>query len=161
MRLERVKILIVYDSVSPSITTTAVAKTIGDILEEKGIEVDSFFVNDVDKAVVKNYDCLLVGAPTIQFKASPAIMQFLEGLPSNEFSGKLAAAFDTQIKLFMSGSAVKGIEEKLKGLDFRLFTKPLVVYVEGKIKENKWHFKEGELEKAKKWALELADTLSK
>lgn len=155
------KILIIYDSVSPSKTTEAVAKTIGDALKEKGIEVDSFFVNDVDRAILKKYDCLLVGAPTIQFKASPAIMQFLEGLPSNEFSGKFAAAFDTQIKLFISGSAVKAIEEKLKNLGFRLFTKPLVVYVEGKIKENKWNFKEGELEKAKKWALGLVETLSK
>lgn len=158
---ERMKVLIVYDSVSPAKTTAAVAETIGGVLKERGFEVDSFFVNDADTSIVKNCDCLLAGAPTMQFKASPAIMQFLEGLPSNEFSGKLAAAFDTQVKLFLSGSAVKGIEGKLKGLGFRLFTKPLVAYVEGKIRQNEWRLKEGELEKAKKWAQGVAETLSK
>jgi flavodoxin len=158
---ERMKVLIVYDSVSPSKTTAAVAETIGGVLKEKGFEVDSFFVNDADKATVKNCDCLLAGAPTMQFKASPAIMQFLEGLPSNEFSGKLAAAFDTQVKLFLSGSAVKGIEGKLKSLGFRLFAAPLVAYVEGKMGENVWHLKEGEVDKAKTWAEELAKALTK
>lgn len=155
------KVLIVYDSVSPAKTTATVAETIGGVLKERGFEGDSFFVNDVDKAVVKNYDCLLAGAPTMQFKATPAIMQFLDDLPNNEFSGKLAAAFDTQVKLFISGSAVKGIEGKLKGLGFRLFNAPLIAYVEGKMGENDWHLREGELEKAKKWAQGVAETLSK
>jgi len=158
---ERMKILIVYDSVSPTKTTAAVAETIRGVLKEKGFEVDCFFVNDADKAAVKNYGCLLAGAPTMGFKATPAILQFLEGLPSDEFSGKLAAAFDTQVKVFISGSAVKGIEGKLKSLGFTLFTKPLVAYVEGKIKENERRLKEGELEKAEKWAQGVADTLSK
>jgi flavodoxin len=153
------KVLIVYDTVSPSRATEKVAIAIGDALKEKGLEVDSFFVNDVDKAVVKNYDCLLVGAPTMQFKATSGIMQFLDSLPSNELSGKLAAAFDTQIKLFMSGSAVKGIEGKLKDLGFKLVTASLVAYVEGKTRENEWHLKDGELEKIKNWAQELAQKL--
>jgi hypothetical protein len=88
-------------------------------------------------------------------------MQFLDILPSNEFSGKLAAAFDTQLQLRLSGSAVKGIEGRLKGLGFRLITAPLIAYVEGKAKQNEWHLKEGELEKAKNWAQEVAKALSK
>ena len=154
------KILVVYDSVSPSKTTAAVAKTIGDALKAQGLDVDSFFVNDVDKAAVKKYDCLLVGAPTIQFKASPVMLQFLEGLPSDEFSGKLAAAFDAQVKVFVSGSAVKGIESKLKGLGFSLCTKPLVAYEQG-IGHGGWRLRDGEAEKAKSWAQELAKTLTK
>jgi flavodoxin len=64
------KVLIVYDTVSPMKVTAKVAETIGAVLKEKGIAVDSFFVKDVDKAVVKNYDCLLAGAPTMAFRAS-------------------------------------------------------------------------------------------
>ena len=64
------KVLIVYDTVSPMRLTAKVAETIGGVLKEKGIEVDSFFVADVDKEVVKNYDCLLAGAPTMQFRVS-------------------------------------------------------------------------------------------
>jgi flavodoxin len=155
------KVLIVYDTVSPSKVTRFVAETIGGVLKEKGIEVDSHFVNDADKAVVKNYDCLLAGAPTMQFRATSGIMQFLDSLPSNEFSGKLAAAFDTQLQLWISGSAVKGIEGRLKSLGFRLITAPLIAYVEGNSRQNEWHLKEGELEKAKNWAQELAETLRK
>ena len=90
------KVLIVYDTVSPMRLTAKVAETIGGVLKEKEIEVVSFFVKDVDKAIVKDYDCLVAGAPTMYFRASKGIMQFLDGLPNKEFSGKLAAAFDTQ-----------------------------------------------------------------
>jgi flavodoxin len=156
-----VKVLIVYDSVSPSKTTAAVAFAIRDALKEKGVQVESFFVEDVDKTSVKNCDCLLAGAPTMAFKPSSGMTDFLKGLPSSDCSGKLAAAFDTQVKLFISGSAVKGIESELKKLGFDLFTKPLVTYVDGKMKENIWHLKDGEIEKAKSWAEELAKTLAR
>jgi len=155
------KVLIVYDTVSPMRLTARVAETIGGVLKEKGIEVDSFFVKDVDKDVVKNYDCLVAGAPTMAFRASIGMRQFLDGLPSEDFSGKLAAAFDTQVQSRFSGNAAKGIEGKLKGLGFKLITAPLIVYVEGKLRQNEWRFKEGELEKAKRWAQTFAEVLSK
>jgi flavodoxin len=156
-----VKVLIVYDTVSPMKLTAKVAETIGGVLKEKGIEVDSFFVVDVDKAVVKNYDCLLAGAPTMRFRVSTRMRQFLDDLPSKDFSGKLAAAFDTQVQSRFSASAAKGIEGKLKGLGFKLITAPLIAYVEGKLRQNEWRLKEGELEKAKKWAQEVAEAISK
>ena len=154
------KVIIVYESVSPSQVTASVAETIRGVLKEKGIEVDSFSVADADKAVVKNYDCLLAGAPTMAFRASTGIMQFLNSLPSEGFSGKLAAAFDTQMKSRLSGSAVKGIEGKLKDLGFKLFGSPLKAYVKGAGK-GEWRLKEGEHEKAEKWAQEIAVTLLK
>jgi flavodoxin len=153
------KVLIVYDSVSPMRLTAKVAKTICEVLKERGIEIDSFFVTDVDPATVKNYDCLIAGAPTMAFMASIEMRKFLDGLPSKEFSGKLAAAFDTQIQSRLSGSAAKGIEGKLRSLGFKLVTAPLVAYVEGKVNEQ--HLKEGELEKAEEWAQTLAEALSK
>jgi len=75
------------------------------------------------------------------------------------FSGKRAAAFDTQVQMIISGNATKGIEKKLKKLGFTVFKQPLVVYVESKAK-NVWQFKPGELEKVKTWAQEAAKTLS-
>ena len=154
------KVVIVYDSVSPSKVTALIAETVRGVLSEKGIEVDSFSVADADKAVVKNYDCLLAGAPTMAFRASPGIMQFLNGLPREGFSGKLAAAFDTQMKSRLSGSAAKGVEGKLKGLGFKLVAAPLIAYVEGAGK-NEWRLKDGEIEKAEKWAQEVAEALLK
>jgi flavodoxin len=156
-----VKVLIVYDTVSPMKLTAKVAETIGGVLKEKGIEVDSFFVVDVDKAVVKNYDCLLAGAPTMRFRVSTRMRQFLDDLPSKDFSGKLAAAFDTQVQSRFSASAAKGIEGKLESLGFKLITAPLIAYVEGKLRQNEWRLKEGELEKAGNWAQTVAEVLSK
>jgi flavodoxin len=156
-----VKVLIVYDTVSPMKLTAKVAETIGGVLKEKGIEVDSFFVVDVDKAVVKNYDCLLAGAPTMRFRVSTRMRQFLDDLSGKDFSGKLAAAFDTQVQSRFSASAAKGIEGKLKGLGFKLITAPLIAYVEGKLRQNEWRLKERELEKAENWAQTVAEVLSK
>jgi flavodoxin len=155
------KVLIVYDTVSPMKLTAKVAETIGEVLKEKGIDVDSFFVVDVDKAVVKNYDCVLAGAPTMRFRVSERMGQFLNDLPRQNFSGKLAAAFDTQVQSWFSASAAKGIEGKLEGLGFKLVKAPLIAYVEGKLRKNEWRLKEGELEKAKKWAQEFAEAISK
>jgi flavodoxin len=152
--------MIVYESVSPSQVTASIAETIRGVLREKGVEVDSYSVTDADKAVVKDYDCLLAGAPTMAFRASPGIMRFLNGLPREGFSGKLAAAFDTQAKSRLSGSAAKGIEGKLKGLGFKLIAAPLVAYVEG-AGQGAWRLKEGEREKAEKWAQEVAEALLK
>jgi hypothetical protein len=86
-------------------------------------------------------------------------MRFLDGLPSKEFSGKLGAAFDTQLQSRISGNAAEGIEKKLKKLGFAIITAPLVVYVEGKM--NAMQLKEGELEKAKSWAQTVAEALPK
>jgi flavodoxin len=153
------RVLIVYDSVSLMKLTAKVAETVFEVLKEKEIEVNSVFVNDVDKAIVKNYDCLIAGAPTMAFRASKGMMQFLDSLPNKDFSGKLAAAFDTQIQSRFSGSAAKGIEGKLKHLGFKLITAPLFTYVEGN--KDEMCFKEGELEKAKNWAQTVVEVLSK
>ncbi|MEM3668796.1 MAG: hypothetical protein QXU38_03280, partial [Candidatus Bathyarchaeia archaeon] len=91
------------------------------------------------------------------FRASNDMRKFLDNLSKEDFSGKLAATFDTQVQSRISGSAVKGIEDKLKKLGFRLITAPLIAYVEGKM--NQMRLKEGELEKAKKWAQAVAETL--
>jgi flavodoxin len=152
------RVLIIYDTVSTSKKTATVAETIREVLKEKGLEADALFVADADKAVVENYDCLLAGAPTMIFRASRRIMQFLDKLPKAGFSGKTAAAFGTQLESRVSGSSVKGIEGKLKGLGFRVVASPLVAYV-GR-KEGRWRLKDGELEKTRKWAQEIAEVLS-
>jgi flavorubredoxin len=153
------RVLIVYDSVSPSKLTMMVAQTIKETLKEKGVDVDLFYFKDIDRSNVKNYDCLIAGGPTMAFRPSTGITQFLDSLPSEELKGKRGAAFDTQLQMAISGNAAKGIEKKLGSLGFSIFRPPLVVHVEGKGK-NIWQFKAGELEKAKKWAQEAAGALS-
>jgi flavodoxin len=155
------KVLIVYDTVSPMKLTAKVAETISEALREKGIEVDSFYVKDVDRATVKNYECLIAGGPKMYFRASKGITEFFDGFQGKEFSGKFAAAFDTEQKSGMGtiGNAIKTMESKLAKLGFEIVSLSFRAYVEGKM--NSMQLKEGELEKAKNWAQEVAKALSK
>jgi len=153
------KVLIVYDTASPLRNTAKVAETIGEAIKEEGIEVESFFIKDVDRTKVKDYDCLIVGSPTMFFRPSPGIRRFLKSFSNDEFSGKRGAAFDTQMQARMSGNAAKGIEKRIRKLGFEVISPPLVTYVGGKM--NEMQLKAGELEKTKTWAQELAKKLSK
>ena len=151
------KILVVYDTGSVNRNTEKVANAMSEVLKEKGFDVDCLYVKDVDPAGVKNYDCVLAGSPTQVLRATGPIMQFLDRFAKDEFSGKLAAAFDTQLQSRISGNAAKGIEKKLEKLGFKMVMPLLVTYVEGKM--NEIHLKEGELEKTKKYAKDLAKAL--
>ena len=153
------KILIIYDTTSTKRNTEKVAQAISEILKANGFDVDCKYVNDVDPANVKNYDCVIAGSPTQAFGATRPITQFLGRFGRDEFSGKRAATFDTQLKAWWSGNAAKRIEKKLQNLGFKMTMPPLVTYVEGKMEEV--HLKDGELEKTKKYAEDLANKLQK
>jgi len=156
------KILVVYDTVSVNRNTEKVATAISEALKEKGFDVDCQYVKNADLAGLKEYDCVLAGSPTQWRKATEPIVQFLDRFAKDEFSGKLAAAFDTQLPFPLSGNAANGIEKRLKKLGFRMVTASLVTYVESKKDvegKNEIHLKEGELEKAKKYAEDLANKL--
>jgi flavodoxin len=145
----------VYDTGSANRNTEKVAKMMSEVLKGKGFDVDCLYVKDVDPAKVKNYDCVLAGSPTQWRRATGPIMRFLDRFSKDEFTGKLAAAFDTQLQVRLSGSAAKGLEKKLQKLGFKIVMPSLATYVEGK----EIHLKEGELEKARKYAEDLANKL--
>jgi flavodoxin len=149
------KILVLYDTSSANRNTEKVARGMSEALKEKGFDVDCLYVKDADPATLKNYDFVLAGSPTQWHRATGPIMQFLDRFAKGEFSGKLAAAFDTQLQVRLSGNAANGIEKKLQKLGFKIVLPSLVTYVEGK----DIHLKEGELDKAKKYAEDLANKL--
>ncbi len=152
------KILVVYDTTSAQRNTEKVAQAIGEVLKTKGFEVDCLYVNAIDPANVKNYDGILAGSPTQAFRATQPIKRFLDKLAKNQPTGKPAAAFDTQLQTRWSGNAAQGIEKELQKLGFKIIMPPLVTYVEGKTEEV--HLKDGETEKTKKYAEDLANKLS-
>jgi flavodoxin len=151
--------LVVYDTVSPQNLTAKIAETICEDLKDKGIAAESTFIKNVNQSTIKNYDCLIVGAPTMYFRVTSGMMHFLKSLPDKDFSGKLAAAFDTQLQKWYSGNAAEGIEKKLKKLGFKIVAPSLLAYVEGKT--DNWRLLDGKLEKTKKWAQEVANTILK
>jgi hypothetical protein len=78
-------------------------------------------------------------------------------LKAESFSGKSAAAFDTRVKSRLSGGAIGGIEHKLRRLGFKIIVPGLVAYVEGE--QPTPVLVDGELDKAKKFAEDLAKAL--
>ena len=158
------KILIAYDSVSPEKNTQKAAEMMRDSLAKKGIEAKSLNVKDIDLSTVEGYDCLIVGSPTQAWSPTAPVKAFLEGLTPQIAKGKSAAAFDTRIKSFFSGSATGRIEAKLKKLGFKIAAPPLALYVkgEGASKEQKRgvvKLVDGELEKAAKFAEQVANSI--
>lgn len=151
------KVLIVYDSVSVNKNTEKVAEAIREVLKSKEFDVQSLYVEDADVSTVKDYDCLIVGSPTHAWMETQLVKKFLDNLKTESFAGKSAAAFDTRIKSRLAGSAINDIENRLKKLGFKIVVQGLATYVEGK--EPSPVLVNGELEKAKKFADELAKAL--
>jgi flavorubredoxin len=153
------RVLMVYDTVSNAKVTGKVADAVAGAMAEAGVPVEAHFVEDASKVSVKDYDCLVVGAPTMAWRPSKRMKDFLASLKGTDFSGKVATTFDTQMRSSISGNATKHMEKGLTELGFRIVSPALVAYVES---ENKaYRLKDGEIEKAKAWGKELAKALAK
>ncbi len=156
--------LVVYDSVYGN--TERVAQAIGNFLGAHN-EILVRRVGDVNSTDLANLHLLMVGSPTQQFRATPAIKKFLSGIRRGELNGVQVAAFDTRlgmedmpsrilppfVKIF--GYAAKPIADSLVSKGGRLVMPPegfLVKGVEGPLKE-------GELERAARWAEQLSSSM--
>jgi flavodoxin len=152
------KFVIVYDSVSKTRVTEKVAVMIQDALKEKGIEAEALQVNHAGGIKIEDYDCLIVGSPTMGWRPTKETMTFLDALKGKATSAKYAASFDTQMKSFISGNANKAMGQKLTEIGFKIAQPPLQAYVHGG--KDKYTLRDGESEKVKEWAKGISDSVS-
>jgi len=155
-----VKALIVYDSVFGN--TEKIAKAIGDSLADL-TSAEVVKVSEAKLEQLQETGLLIVGSPTRAFKPTKAIVDFLIQIPSNGLKGIDVAAFDTRVntedvnsrilngfvKIF--GYAAKPIADKLQKKGGNLVLPPEGFFV----KDNEGPLKEGELERAAKWAKQV------
>ena len=90
--------LVVYDSVFGN--TAEIARAIGAAIGTAMAapeEVATVKVSDVKPEQLEGLAVLAVGSPTRAFKATPATMAWIRGLPANALDGVKVAAFDTRI----------------------------------------------------------------
>jgi flavodoxin len=153
------KFVIVYDSVSKTRVTEKVAVMIQDALKEKGIDAEALQVNHASGVRIEDFDCLIVGSPTMGWRPTKETMNFLDGLKGKVSANQCAASFDTQMKLFISGNANKAMGQKLTEIGFKIAQPPLLAYVHGG-KDN-YQLRDGEPEKVKEWAKGIPDSVSK
>ena len=135
--------------------TKTIAETIAETLKESGIEVDLFDVKNVKKLTAKDCNFLVLGSPTRFGTMSFAIRGFLGKVKSDEWVNKPFAAFDTENPENMEKkewSAAEKISEKLRDKKMNEMLPVLKAVVLGQ----KGPLKEGEIERTKDYAKELA-----
>ena len=138
------------------------------IAEAMAMELHTEVLGAGDSVDLDEVDLLVVGAPThvhglpSERSRKAAVEQggtdghgvrdWLDGLPRG--TGR-AAAFDTRFEkpAFLTGSAAKGIANRLRRHGFELVAEPESFFVHG----TKGPLKNGELERAAAWARALRD----
>jgi menaquinone-dependent protoporphyrinogen IX oxidase len=148
--------IVVYDTSYGN--TKTIAETIAETLKESGIEVDVSHVKDVKKLGAKDYNFLVLGSPTRFGTMSFATRSFLGKVKSEEWANKPFAAFDTANPENMEKkqySAAEKIAAKLRDKKMNQLLPALKAAVFGQ----KGPIKEGEIERTKEYARNLAAKL--
>lgn len=121
--------------------------------------------SDVQKESLSGLNYIIVGAPTRGFRPSDAIKAFLKNIPSGALKGINVAAFDTRmdpkdvgnpiLKFMVSlfGYAAEPIAKSLVRKGGKLAGDTIGFVVSGR----EGPLKEGELERAAKWANSLME----
>lgn len=149
--------IVIYDTSYGN--TRAVAETISETLKESGINLDIFYVKDVKKVSAKDYDFLVLGSPTRFGTMSLTAKSFLGKIKDKEWANKPFAAFDTEMFENIDkkeGSAAEKIADKLLEKNMNQLMPALKSVVLGQ----KGPLKEGEFERIKGYARELASKLN-
>ena len=148
--------ILVYDTSYGN--TKKIAETIAETVKESGIEVDLFDVKAVKKFSAKDYSFLVLGSPTRFGTMSLAVRSFLGKVKEEEWMNKPFTAFDTENPENIEkkeGSAAEKIAEKLKKKKMNELLPVLKAVVLGQ----KGPLKEGEIERTRDYARELATRL--
>ncbi len=144
------KALVIFDSIFGN--TKKIAETISN---ELGKDSKVLSVSDFNSKDLEGTNLIVVGSPIIGWKPSEKMGQFLSDLSEGQLKGIKAAVFDTRIKSFMSGDALKKISKELIRAGAEISVKPQAFFVKGK----EGPLFEGEVNKAIEWAKSIKATL--
>jgi len=154
----KMKGIVIYDTTYGN--TRRIGETIAETLKAAGIEVDTFYVKDVKKLSAGDYDFLVIGSPTKFGTMSFTVKGFLGKVKGEEWKYRPFAAFDTENPENIEqkqGSAAEKIAEKLKEKQMS----QLLPVLKAVVLDWKGPLQEGEIERTKKYAGELAAKLKK
>jgi flavodoxin len=149
------KTVLVYDSIYGN--TELLARAISTIING---EIKLARVNDVKFSDMKNLDLLIIGAPTHGGRSTQQILNFIDTVVSPNIKGVSLAVFDTRLtsKLVgVFGYAARRISDNLVKQGAILVMPPEGFFVKG----TKGPLVEGEMERSKKWANTLIESINK
>jgi flavodoxin len=154
IREEAMNALVVYDSQygNTECIAQAIAETLRAAGEVRAIRVDP--AHPVDPAGV---DVLIVGSPTQGWKPTSAIQSFLAAIDAERLRTTVVACFDTRLSMprWMTGSAAKVMDERLREIGVTLLAPPESFFVTG----GEGPLRGGELERAATWTHMLLETV--
>jgi flavodoxin len=154
------KALVIYDSVFGN--TEQIARVIAASLATKS-SVEIHRAGEETQQQLAGYDLLVVGSPTRGFRPTEAVTALLKRLRPKELQGVQVAAFDTRFNadeidssglrfiVKTGGYAAKRIADRLKKAGGSLAAPPEGFYV----KDTEGPLKDGEIERAARWAAGL------
>ncbi len=151
------KALVIYDSIFGN--TEKIAHAIGTVLA-MSINVKVNKISEITSEKLADYELLIIGSPTRQFRPTLALSRFLKKIPDNYFKGIKMAVFDTRfseseikkirilwffVKIF--GYAAESIAKQILRKGAELIVPPEPFYVVG----TEGPLKAGEIERVQNW----------
>lgn len=142
------KTIVIYDS------NFGNTKLIADTVAQE-LQGESLSVNNINENTLRGIDLLVVGSPINAWRPTPKIKKLLDELGESDLCNVKAAAFDTRVKIWISGNAAKRISKTMGNKGATIIAEPKGFYV----KDNKGPLLDGELESAKVWARSMQSKL--
>ena len=153
--------IVIYDTSYGN--TKKIAETISETLKASEIEVDLFDVKEVRKLNANKYNFLVLGSPTKFGTMSFAIKFFLGKVKNEEWINKSFATFDTENPENVEHARLEKKEwsaaEKIAAKLIEKQMKQLLPVFKALVLGQKGPLVEGEIDRAKKYANELASKL--
>lgn len=143
--------IIVYDSQFGN--TERIAHAIADALYSFGLLVRVARVDPEHPLDCHKADLLILGAPTQGFRATPAMLSFIEKTPFALLQDLSVVCFDTRIH-GPWGSAARHIARRLRAKGMKPLLSPASFYVKG----TQGPLIEGEEERAARWASDIIES---
>jgi flavodoxin len=145
------KVFVVYDSIHGN--TEKIARTVGAAITG---DVHVVRVEQAKPSDLNSVDLLIIGSPTEAGRPTRAVRDFVSSMPASAGGGSVAA-FDTRfsarwVRVF--GYAADRIAATLKGKGWTAAARAEGFFVTGK----EGPLKEGELERAAKWARTISES---
>jgi flavodoxin len=159
-----VNILIVYDTVHGN--TEQLAQAMASALAAASVRLEG--ATGLARIDAAGIDLLVVGGPTHRQRMSAPLAALLEAVDRHAFEGVRVAAFDTRYRMpaWLSGSAARRIARRLKKGGGRLIAPPESFFMErdlppkgDKRRHDLERLEPGEVDRAARWAVALAQTL--
>ncbi len=150
--VREMNILIIYYSSYGN--TQRIAEAIAETLKDKG-SVRLILADKVNHAELQRSDLVIVGSPIYRHNSVGAVKALLEGAPHDLLQGIKVAAFDIRHRMakWESSSKERKIEKDLHKYGVNLIVPSESFFVAG----STGPLEEGELERAKEWAMFVSE----